>query len=100
VKKGVIIGIGIAIAIALAVGIFSFPSTPDEASTEVGIKEEAAVTIKTPEEEPTPLEIIVDAVEDIGVESEPELEEEEPTPLEIIVDAVESVGIKDKEKQP
>ena len=102
VKKGVIIGIGIAIAIALAVGISGFSSTPDEASTEVGIKEEADVTIKTPEEEPTPQEIIVDAVEDIGVETEPGLEEEEeePTPLEIIIDVVESIGLKDKKKLP
>jgi len=101
VKKIVIIGIGIAIAIALGVGISSFPSTLDEISMDVGVKEEVDVTIKTPEEEPTPLEIIVDVVEDIGVETEPGLEEEEePTPLEIIIDVVDGIGIKDKEKQP
>ncbi len=102
VKKIVIIGIGIAIAIALAVGISSFLSTPDEASTEVGIKDEAAVTIKTPEVETSPQEIIVDVVEDIGLETEPVLEEEEeePTPLEIIIDVVDGIGMKDKGKPP
>jgi len=103
VKKIVIVGIGIAIAIALAVGISSFSSTTNEASVDVGIQDEVEATIKTPEEEPTPQEIIVDAVEDIGVETEPGLEEEEeeePTPLEIIIDVVESIGTKDKGKPP
>ena len=102
VKKIVIIGIGIAIAIALAVGISGFSSTTNEASVDVGIQDEVEATIKTPEEEPTPQEIIVDAVEDIGVETEPGLEEEEeePTPLEIIIDVVESIGTKDKGKPP